>query len=112
MDELNDLELGSIFSKCVFTVSTRLHSAIISMNVGTPALVFNYEHKSEGIMRRLGLDDLSQPLERLVYGDFSDGMMKLISCADSLRATINDRVAVEKDRANTFVRKSLSKIPV
>ena len=54
MDELNDLEMGKLLSACDLTVGTRLHSAIISMNFGTPAIAINYEHKSAGIMQQLG----------------------------------------------------------
>ncbi len=54
MDELNDVEIGKILASCVLTIGTRLHSAIISMNFGTPAIAINYEHKSAGIMQQLG----------------------------------------------------------
>lgn len=48
MDEFNDLELGILLAGCHLTIGTRLHSAIISMNFGTPAVAINYEHKSLG----------------------------------------------------------------
>ena len=38
MDELNDVQLGQLFSRCRLVVGPRLHSAIISMNYGTPAV--------------------------------------------------------------------------
>lgn len=54
-EELTDLELGLRFSQCSFTVGTRLHSAIISMNFGTPAVAIAYEHKALGMYRDMGL---------------------------------------------------------
>ncbi|EIW8489927.1 colanic acid biosynthesis pyruvyl transferase WcaK, partial [Klebsiella pneumoniae] len=59
MDEINDLQLGYLLKECVLTVGTRLHSAIISINFGTPAVAINYEHKSLGVMRGLGMNQLS-----------------------------------------------------
>ncbi len=44
MDELNDVEIKDPPPR-VPTIGTRLHSAIISMNFGTPAIAINYEHK-------------------------------------------------------------------
>ncbi|BAE74252.1 colanic acid biosynthesis protein [Sodalis glossinidius str. 'morsitans'] len=59
MDKFNDLELGELLSHCKLTIGTRLHSAIISINFGTPAIAINYEHKSLGIMQQLGLPELA-----------------------------------------------------
>jgi polysaccharide pyruvyl transferase WcaK-like protein len=59
MDELNDLEMGKLLAACDLTVGTRLHSAIISMNFGTPAIAINYEHKSAGIMQQLGMPEMA-----------------------------------------------------
>lgn len=66
MDELNDVELGCVLSNCYLTIGTRLHSAIISMNFNTPAIAINYEHKSLGIMNKLGLPDFSVTLDDLL----------------------------------------------
>lgn len=68
MDELNDVELGQIVSRCTMTIGTRLHSAIISMNFNTPAIAINYEHKSLGIMRKMGLDEMAVDIKELMNG--------------------------------------------
>jgi colanic acid/amylovoran biosynthesis protein len=52
-DDLNDIDIGRKLSECVLTIGTRLHSAIISMNFGTPAYTIYYEPKSLGIMERV-----------------------------------------------------------
>ncbi|NID14581.1 colanic acid biosynthesis pyruvyl transferase WcaK [Luteibacter yeojuensis] len=102
MDELNDVQLGRRLGACVLTIGTRLHSAIISMNFGTPSVALNYEHKSEGIMKRLGVDDLAMPVHSLLDGTLRDKVLALL--ADSgLRARVAAAVAREK----TFARESL-----
>lgn len=68
MDELNDLEMGKLLSACDLTVGTRLHSAIISMNFGTPAIAINYEHKSAGIMQQLGMPEMAVDIRHLLDG--------------------------------------------
>ncbi|MCA1922433.1 colanic acid biosynthesis pyruvyl transferase WcaK, partial [Buttiauxella noackiae] len=68
MDELNDLEMGKILGECELTVGTRLHSAIISMNFGTPAIAINYEHKSAGIMKQLGMPEMAIEIRQLLNG--------------------------------------------
>lgn len=55
MAELNDLELMQRFSEAKLVIATRLHSAILAMNSGTPALALAYEHKTTGIMQALNL---------------------------------------------------------
>ncbi|RCU49460.1 colanic acid biosynthesis pyruvyl transferase WcaK [Corallincola holothuriorum] len=92
MDELNDVQLGSVLSDCVLTVGTRLHSAIISKNYGTPAIALNYEHKSLGIMQQLGLEDYAFEVKAL----FSDALGEHIT-------HVLDNIEVEKARVSTAV---------
>lgn len=71
MDEFNDVEIGKLLEKCHLTIGTRLHSAIISMNFGTPAIAINYEHKSLGVMSQLGLPELGVDVPSLINGNIT-----------------------------------------
>jgi colanic acid/amylovoran biosynthesis protein len=102
MNELNDIELGRRLGACMLTIGTRLHSAIISMNFGTPSVALNYEHKSEGIMKRLGIDDLAMPVRSLIDGTLRIKVLALLK-DDSLRARVASAVAREK----AFAREAL-----
>jgi len=102
MNELNDIELGQRLGACVLTIGTRLHSAIISMNFGTPSVALNYEHKSEGIMKRLGVDDLAVPVPSLLDGSLRRKVLALLQ-DDTLRPRVAAAVAREK----AFARESL-----
>ena len=68
MQELSDLELCAVLSRCRALLGTRMHSTILSMQVGTPAVVLPYEHKSIGLFRRWGL-----PIGRSTCGGSSRG---------------------------------------
>jgi colanic acid/amylovoran biosynthesis protein len=102
MNELNDVQLGQRLGACVLTIGTRLHSAIISMNFGTPSVALNYEHKSEGIMKRLGVDDLAVPVTALLDGSLRSKVLALL--AD---ATLRPRVAAAVAREKAFAREAV-----
>ncbi|RQW63878.1 polysaccharide pyruvyl transferase family protein [Vibrio viridaestus] len=63
-DELTDMDLGREISKCKLLVGTRLHSAIIAMNFGTPAISISYEHKASGLFDFMDLSELSFSLSQ------------------------------------------------
>lgn len=69
MHEYNDLELGYILKKCKLLIGTRLHSVIISLRYNTPAIAIYYEHKSEGVLQKLGLKDWSFYINDLDQND-------------------------------------------
>jgi colanic acid/amylovoran biosynthesis protein len=102
MDELTDVALGRCLGACVLTIGTRLHSAILSMNFGTPSVALNYEHKSEGIMKRLGVAELAVPVTALLDGSLRSQVLALLR-DDTLRA----RVAVAVAREKAFARESV-----
>lgn len=103
MDEFNDIELGTVLSECLITIGTRLHSAIISMNFGTPAFALNYEHKSEGIMNQLGLSEFGIPLEQLINGELADKVLDSLEKQEAVKGAVSKAVKNEKDRAASMI---------
>ena len=103
MEELDDVALGELFAACDLLIGTRLHSAIIAMNFGTPAVALNYEHKSEGVMRQLGLPELSHPVHALLDGSLMAQVMTLLQSLDAWREKVATAVARERARASTMV---------
>lgn len=98
MDELNDLEMGKIFAACELTVGTRLHSAIISMNFGTPAVAINYEHKSAGIMQQLGMPEMAIDIRQLLDGSLQGVVADVLGQLPSINQRL--ALAVNAERAN------------
>ena len=103
LDELNDVQLGTLLSKCQLTIGTRLHSAIISMNFGTPAFALNYEHKSEGIMNQLGLPSFGTHLSELVDGSLINKVDSCLADLVNVREKVHCAVENEKARARNMI---------
>jgi colanic acid/amylovoran biosynthesis protein len=99
MRELNDIELGWLFSQCQLTIGTRLHSAIISMNFGTPAFAINYEHKSAGILMQMELPDLALDVAELLDGRAIARIFNALDQLASLKTRSNLAVIREKQQA-------------
>ncbi|MFP8618506.1 colanic acid biosynthesis pyruvyl transferase WcaK [Klebsiella grimontii] len=92
MDEINDLQLGYLLRECKLTIGTRLHSAIISINFGTPAIAINYEHKSLGVMRGLDMDQLSASLTELLNGKIMNKVDYILDNHSELNHSLKDKV--------------------
>nr|WP_024965028.1 colanic acid biosynthesis pyruvyl transferase WcaK [Pantoea sp. IMH] len=96
MDEFNDLELGILLAGCHLTIGTRLHSAIISMNFGTPAVAINYEHKSLGVMNQLGLPDMATDVKSLMDGSIITKVNGILDNYEAVKQQVD--LAVEQER--------------
>lgn len=107
MDEFNDLELGILLSHCHLTIGTRLHSAIISMNFGTPAVAINYEHKSLGVMNQLGLPQMATDVKSLMDGSLIAKVQTILTDYDNIRRQVNEAVEKERDVGNKITEEIL-----
>ncbi|BBE76740.1 MULTISPECIES: colanic acid biosynthesis pyruvyl transferase WcaK [Phytobacter] len=110
MDELNDLEMGKILAVCDLTVGTRLHSAIISMNFGTPAIAINYEHKSAGIMQQLGMPEMAVDIRHLLDGSLAAMAADTLGQLPALNQRLATAVAAEREKGALMVKSVLDRI--
>ncbi len=110
MDELNDLEMGKILGACELTVGTRLHSAIISMNFGTPAIAINYEHKSAGIMQQLGMPQMAMDIRQLLDGTLESLVADTLGQLPAINVQLEKAVAAERSRGFAMVQSVLARI--
>jgi len=55
--DLNPRELKYLYSKMDMFIGTRMHSNIFALSTFVPTVAINYEHKTEGIMKMLDLED-------------------------------------------------------
>ncbi|WP_239954475.1 colanic acid biosynthesis pyruvyl transferase WcaK [Pantoea sp. Z09] len=108
MDEFNDLELGILLSHCHLTIGTRLHSAIISMNFGTPAVAINYEHKSLGVMNQLGLPQMATDVKSLMDGSLIGKVKKVLADYDAIKQQVDTAVAHEREVGNRITEEILN----
>ncbi|EIX9529922.1 TPA: colanic acid biosynthesis pyruvyl transferase WcaK [Klebsiella pneumoniae] len=112
MDEINDIQLGILLSKCSFTIGTRLHSAIISMNFGTPAIAINYEHKSKGIMNSLNVDNLSIDVKNLFDNVIIERINYLHNNRNEVKNKIEHGVSKVKNDGRLMLENIINKIGV
>ncbi|KNC94560.1 colanic acid biosynthesis pyruvyl transferase WcaK [Trabulsiella odontotermitis] len=110
MDELNDLEMGKILGASELTVGTRLHSAIISMNFGTPAIAINYEHKSAGIMQQLGMPEMAMDIRHLLDGSLGAMVGDTLGQLPAINARLAQAVTAEREAGMKMVQSVLARI--
>ncbi|SUW63078.1 colanic acid biosynthesis protein [Buttiauxella agrestis] len=110
MDELNDLEMGKILGECELTVGTRLHSAIISMNFGTPAIAINYEHKSAGIMQQLGVPEMAIEIRQLLNGSLQSVVADVLGQLPAINERLAHAVRAEREDGLRMVESVLTRI--
>lgn len=110
MDELNDLEMGMILAECELTVGTRLHSAIISMNFGTPAIAINYEHKSAGIMQQLGLPEMAVDIRQLLDGSLQGVVNDVLGQLPQINQRLTQAVKAERESGLRMVESVLARV--
>lgn len=110
MDEFNDVEIGKILASCQLTIDTRLHSAIISMNFGTPAIAINYEHKSAGIMQQLGMPELAIDIRHLLDGNLTAMVNDTLGQLPALTTRTEAAVRREREKGLAMIESVLSRI--
>ena len=110
MDELNDVEIGKILASCELTIGTRLHSAIISMNFGTPAIAINYEHKSAGIMQQLGMPEMAIDIRHLLDGSMQGVVADILNQLPALGEKVATAVEGERQKGFSMIESVLSRI--
>lgn len=110
MNEFDDLALGARLRGCELLVATRLHSAIIAMNFGTPALTLAYEHKSRGMLEDMGLSDLSAEMSELIEGTFAARVLAVLGQRHAWAGRIAEPVAQARARARRMVCEALASV--
>lgn len=110
MDELNDVEIGKILAECALTIGTRLHSAIISMNFGTPAIAINYEHKSAGIMQQLGMPEMAIDIRHLLDDSLQGVVADILNQLPALGEKVERAVTAEREKGFAMIGSVLDRI--
>lgn len=102
---VDHLEIGAILSKCVLLIGTRLHSVILSMRYGTPAIALYYEHKSLGILKKMDLEEYSIMISDLENKEIRTVISQILLDQDIARRKNNLAVTKERDLAQSMVKK-------
>lgn len=90
-----DLSLGALmrcYSMMDVVIGTRFHSVVLSLMSGTPAVAIEYEHKTRGIMRDLGLESWVLSIAGLDSNLLVDKVCELVQDGDSVMAQVRPRI--------------------
>ncbi|MBN1937957.1 MAG: polysaccharide pyruvyl transferase family protein, partial [Candidatus Aminicenantes bacterium] len=107
-DAVSPFSILRLCARADLLLATRFHSAILALLGGTPVLSLNYQPKSSGMMRMLGLEryavDIAEAGPETLF-PLADG---ILGQGEGLRAEILERVGRVKEEAEGILRKALS----
>jgi colanic acid/amylovoran biosynthesis protein len=98
-DELDFREISSLYASLDLLVGTRFHSVIFSLCAGVPCLAIEYEHKTSGILRDLGLGDWYLHIEDVRGPDLIAMFERLVTARHALKPRIASAVATARRQA-------------
>ncbi|HYT45237.1 MAG TPA: polysaccharide pyruvyl transferase family protein [Methylomirabilota bacterium] len=78
-------ELKKLYSCLDFLVGTRFHSVIFSLTSYVPAIAIEYEYKTSGIMKDLGLSEWVIPMEQVTADNLYEKFRQLLSEEDAYK---------------------------
>jgi colanic acid/amylovoran biosynthesis protein len=111
-DTYDHYELKKLYSHLHFLIGTRFHSVIFSLTSYVPALAIEYEYKTSGIMKDLGLSEWVIPIEQVTADILYEKFSQLLSAGDiykqKLQHVLPDYIlrakAVEKQMVEAYAR--------
>ena len=88
-DDLSSQEQSLLYGMAHMVIATRLHAAIFALISGSPCISISYTHKTDGIMKMVGIDNYVLDIANLKY--------------DNLKTMI-DRLNQERDKVMNKVK--------
>lgn len=82
----------ALYAGAEFVLGTRFHSVIFALTAGVPCLAIEYDHKTRGIMRDLGLEEWVRRIDEVSGDDLIALLDRLESTSDGYRAQLADRL--------------------
>lgn len=80
---LTPIEMATLFSKCSFSIVTRMHAAILCSGAGgRPIIAINYLYKLREYMKNIGFEDYSVDIDYVSSKDLISFVDKMISKLD------------------------------
>jgi colanic acid/amylovoran biosynthesis protein len=73
-------------------IGTRMHSNIFALISKVPVVAIEYEHKTRGIMRDLGLEHLTVAIEEAQFPNLKEKVDDLIKNCQQYKQTIIDNL--------------------
>jgi colanic acid/amylovoran biosynthesis protein len=100
--------LSNFFADLLAIVGTRLHSCILSMVSGTPAIALAYQPKSLGTYELLGLGELCFDVEHFTAEQLTIAIAQVVSEGSTLSARVDAAVNEAHEKIVALYGRSLS----
>jgi len=91
-DNYDHFQLKQLYSHLDFLVGTRFHSVIFSLTSYVPALAIEYEYKTSGIMKDLGLSEWVIPIEQVTAENLYEKFVQLLDEGDLYKENLRQIV--------------------
>lgn len=108
LHEYNHLELGYILGKCNLLIGTRLHSVILALRNYTPSLAIFYEHKSKGILNKMGLIENSFYINEINSEQFNRRLNYLLEDHSNQKDILIKKIDNERDLLKKMVNEIIN----
>lgn len=106
-DVVSPQAIQRLCARADLLLATRFHSAILALLGGTPVLSLNYQPKSSGMMRMLGLERYAVDIAEVrpeVLGPLAD---EILGQGSRFRPAILERVGRMRETAKALLRETL-----
>jgi colanic acid/amylovoran biosynthesis protein len=97
-------DVKSMYDSLDFIIGTRFHSVIFSLTSFVPAIAIEYEHKTGGIMRDLGLSQWALKIENVTEKDLTQLFAQLIKDEAKYRGTLKKVIPPYAARAADAIK--------
>ena len=88
-----------IFGMADLCIASRYHPQIFAATAGVPGICIYYEHKAQGFMSFLGLDDFAFDIRKLDAGRMCERLDEVLERREQLVAHIRERIGPIRERS-------------
>ncbi|NJS41497.1 hypothetical protein HC766_04020 [Candidatus Gracilibacteria bacterium] len=97
--DLHPKELVNFASQMDYFVGTRMHSNILSLIAQTPVIAIEYEHKTRGIMKDMGLENYVINIEELNFKSLVAKFEEITKDYKSYKEQISKNITIVNKKA-------------
>lgn len=103
-DDLRDpCALQQAYSRMSLVIATRMHTAIMALSGGTPAIVVSYQPKALGMMADFGLEPSVVDIDAVTGLDLQAMAESILDQGEALRSQVTEQAAVMRSRLESWV---------
>jgi colanic acid/amylovoran biosynthesis protein len=105
-ENYDHFEIKAVYNNLDFLVGTRFHSVIFALTANVPCIAIEYEHKTTGIMKDLGLVKWVVPIENVNHKDMAFLFNQLVEEKNEYKEILKNKMQSYLEKAE-LTKKSL-----